>query len=150
VGPLWKETGDLITWDMEQAEVLDDFFASVFTSKGSGCIAQAAESKGENLEKVDLPDLHEDRVRDHLKNLKEHKSIRPDEIHPRVLRELADEVAKLLSILFERSWQSGEVSANWRRGNSPHFQERKKKNIQGTTGQSVSPLCLARSWSRSY
>ena len=24
VGPLWKETGDLVTWDMEKAEVLNE------------------------------------------------------------------------------------------------------------------------------
>ncbi|GAB0207939.1 mitochondrial enolase superfamily member 1 [Grus japonensis] len=33
VGPLWNETGDLDTQDMEKAEVLNDFFASVFTGK---------------------------------------------------------------------------------------------------------------------
>ena len=27
VGPLWKEKGDLVTQDMEKAEVLNDFFA---------------------------------------------------------------------------------------------------------------------------
>jgi len=31
VGPVWKETGDPVTWDMEKAEVLKDFCASVFT-----------------------------------------------------------------------------------------------------------------------
>ncbi|KFQ73472.1 hypothetical protein N337_08981, partial [Phoenicopterus ruber ruber] len=31
MGPLQKETGDLATRDMEKAEVLNDFFASVFT-----------------------------------------------------------------------------------------------------------------------
>ena len=40
VGPLRKETGDLVTWDMEKAEVLNDFFASVFTSKCSSHTAR--------------------------------------------------------------------------------------------------------------
>ncbi|KFU98531.1 hypothetical protein N340_12059, partial [Tauraco erythrolophus] len=35
VSLLWKETGDLATRDMEKAEVLNDFFASVFTGKSS-------------------------------------------------------------------------------------------------------------------
>ena len=68
----------------------------------------------------------------------------PNEIYPRVLRELADEVAKLLSIIFARSRQSGEVSTDWKRENiTPIFKVGEKKKIQGTTSQSVSPLCLA-------
>lgn len=35
VGLLWKETGDLIIWDIEKAEVPDNFFVSVFTGKYS-------------------------------------------------------------------------------------------------------------------
>jgi len=35
VGPLWKEAGDLATRNVEKAEVLNDFFASVFNSKCS-------------------------------------------------------------------------------------------------------------------
>ena len=41
----------------------------------------------------------------------------PDGIYPGVLRELANEVAKLLSITFERLWQSGEAPTDWERGN---------------------------------
>ncbi|GAB0197821.1 hypothetical protein GRJ2_002247500 [Grus japonensis] len=46
VGPLWKEMGDLVTLDMEKAEVFDDFFASVFTGKCSSHTAQVTEDKG--------------------------------------------------------------------------------------------------------
>jgi len=48
VGPFWKETGDLVTQDMEKTEVLNGFFASVFTSKCSSHTAQVADSKGRN------------------------------------------------------------------------------------------------------
>ena len=62
VDPLRKETGDLVTRDMEKAEVLNDFFASVFTSKCSSHTTQVAEGKGRDWENEEPPTVGEDQV----------------------------------------------------------------------------------------
>jgi len=56
-------------------------------------------------------------VSDLLHYLDTHKSVGPDGIHPRVLRELVEVLTKLLSIIYQQSWLTREVPADWRLAN---------------------------------
>ncbi|CAM4702140.1 unnamed protein product [Caretta caretta] len=68
-------------------------------------------------------------VRDYLEKLDEHKSMGPDALHPRVLKELADVIAEPLAIIFENSWRSGEVLDDWKKANVvPIFKKGKKED----------------------
>ncbi|KFO60363.1 hypothetical protein N302_02485, partial [Corvus brachyrhynchos] len=53
-------------------------------------------------------------VRELLSHLDVHKSMGPDGIHPKVMRELADELAMTLSIIYQQSWLTGEVQDDWK------------------------------------
>ncbi|KFV84315.1 RNA-directed DNA polymerase from mobile element jockey, partial [Struthio camelus australis] len=74
------------------------------------------------------PLVEEDQVRDLLSKLDIPKSMGPDGMHPRVLRKLADVIARPLSIILERSWRSGEVPEDWKKASvTPVFKKGKEE-----------------------
>ena len=73
--------------------------------------AWASELEDHNCGNSDFPFVDTEIVRDRLYQLNVCKSAWPDGSHPRVPKELADVAAGLLSITYQRSWESGEVPA---------------------------------------
>ncbi|KAJ7408787.1 hypothetical protein BTVI_58546 [Pitangus sulphuratus] len=68
-------------------------------------------------------------VQDLLLQLDPYKSMGPDGIHTRILKELADVIIKPLSMIFEWSWESREVPADWKLANIvPIFKKAKKED----------------------
>ncbi|KAK4815910.1 hypothetical protein QYF61_010150 [Mycteria americana] len=58
-----------------------------------------------------------------------HKSMGPDGIHLRVLRELVEELAKPFSIIYQQSWLTGEVPDDWRLANvMPIYKKGRKED----------------------
>ena len=59
-----------------------------------------------------------------LKGLNPSKALGPDELHTRVLKELATELGPVFTHLFQQSIDTGEISSEWSLTNScPPVQE---------------------------
>ena len=76
--------------------------------------------------------IHDEMVLDLLRKLDAHKSMGPDGLHPRVLRELVDVVVKPLSIILWQSWLTGDVLVDWRLANAMPIFKKGQKDDPGS------------------
>ena len=112
VAPL-RENGILFSDTSQKAEILNKQFSSVFTSETT-----PAPSLG-NSPHPSMPDIKvtESGVLKLLSNLNPNKAQGPDCLHPRLLKSLANEIAPILTVIFQHSIDTGDVPMDWRQGN---------------------------------
>ncbi|RMC15791.1 hypothetical protein DUI87_07995 [Hirundo rustica rustica] len=77
------------------------------------------------------PVIQEGAVSDLLSHLDAHKSMGPDGIHPRGMRELVEGLSKLLSIICHQSWPTGGVPDDWRLASVTAIQKKGQKEDPG-------------------
>jgi len=113
--PLFDARGNIVNKDEEKSEVLNAFFTSVFNSQtGYSQGSQTPVLEDREGEQNKPPIIQEEAVNNPLCHLDNCKSMGPDGIHPRELRELSEELAKPLSIIYHQSWLTGKVPDDWR------------------------------------
>jgi len=49
-------------------------------------------------------------------------------MHPRILKELIEEVSEPLAIIFGKSWETGEIPEDWKRANIVPIYKKGNKN----------------------
>ena len=87
-------------------------------------------------------DITENGVRKLLKGLKPSKAPGPDNITPRILKELQDDIAPILTEIFDHSYQTGEIPSIWRTANiCPIF--KKGKKFEAVNYRPVSLTCIS-------
>ncbi|KAK4815508.1 hypothetical protein QYF61_003066 [Mycteria americana] len=129
--PLEDGGGNTVTKDEENAEVLNAFFASVFNSRANCSLGtQPLKLEDRDGDQNGAPIIQGEMVSDLLHHLDTHKSMGPDEIHPRVLKELAEVLTKPLSVIYQQPWLTGEVPVDWRLANvTPIYKKGWKEDL---------------------
>ncbi|BHF77978.1 hypothetical protein SprV_0602108800 [Sparganum proliferum] len=104
--------GEHLTGDRAKADHLSEFFRSVFSSE-TGFNPSALQSF-EGTPIIETVQFTEGMVLTELLRLKESKSPGPDEIPAKILKELAGELSKPLSMLFHTSFETGYLPPDWK------------------------------------
>ena len=107
-----KEKESMKFDDAEKAEILLRQFSSVFTHEKEGDIPRIDRRTTKTITSLTIT---AQRVNEELRALNHHKSCGPDKLHPRLLTELADEIAAPIALLFNASLEKGIVPIDWRR-----------------------------------
>ena len=110
-----KPNSEFAESDKEKAEILADYFSSVFTKEPEGPVPKLEGWKTPEEEMEDVI-VTQNEVKKLLQKLKTDKAQGPDEMHLYFLKETAEELALPLSIIFTKSLESSEVPEEWKKG----------------------------------
>jgi hypothetical protein len=143
VGPLKNTIGKVVTDDKEAANMLNEYFSSVFTIEDCSNIPEPVKVFEGKIETEGLLELKITRemVENKLENLNVNKCPGLDEMHPKILFELRKELAEPLSKLYTCSLNCGIVPKEWKEaGVTPLFKKGKKSEPQNYRPVSLTSL----------
>ena len=117
--------GEKIVSNKEKAELLNNFFCSVFTCEQTESVPTCDDKNFETP--LDDVVFTKEAVLKKLKNINPSKSNGPDNINACVLNELAEQLCEPIAILFQRSMNEGTLPKSWKDANvTPLFKKGQK------------------------
>ena len=109
IPPLEKNESVIAQSDFEKAEEFNGQFTDVFTKT----IHNQVPLLDRSAPFMDEIVVTKEGVTKLLKSLNPSKALGPDELHPRVLKELAKELEPVFAHLFQQSINTGEIPKEW-------------------------------------
>ena len=117
---LKKKDGNMTQNDQEAAEVLCECFKEVFVAEDETDNASSklqVQEKGMRIDTSTGIVFTEEMVMNKLTRLHSRKSPGPDNLHPHLLKQCAENLAGPLSRIFQRSFVTEDVPSGWRLAN---------------------------------
>lgn len=124
IKPGTEDTPEFTTSDQEKADIFLNYFSSVFTSEPDNDRLPHFDQR-EFARELDNIMITKKMVENKLKKIKVNKSPGPDQIHPKVLREVTSAIITPLADIFATSiytknlpdeWKHAQVSAIYKKG----------------------------------
>ena len=109
-------------------DVLDNFFSSVFTKEDVSNLRNIESKTNINITNISIT---ENDMYEALINLKVNKSPGPDEIHPKILKELATQLKTPLKMLFDKSIKDHKLPTPWKSAEIRPIFKKGSKSIPG-------------------
>ena len=148
VSPPLQKGKRLVTDTTEKANTHNQQFQSVFTTKAPLSLSRLCKMQIQDMTdngtmchdavpaevlssspKMEELSISINGILKLLQNLKPFKAAGPDRLKPLLLKELRDEIAPIIQIIFERSIQTGKLPADWSRAQvTPIFKKGNKSS----------------------
>ena len=114
------------TWQTKRTKILNNQFVSVFTKENDSDVS--------NLHGPDFPDLPElfisqDGMEKLLSGIQASKATGTNLIPCRFFKELAHEIAPILTIIFKQSLQDGVLPSNWKNADAAPIFKKGSRNL---------------------
>ena len=127
IGPLKNKEGNITNDESNMAEILNEYFSSVFTNEDLTNIPEP--DKTNCNAHVFSTGIDDKKIKDAIKKMKPSNSTGPDGISVNLLQKLENELTKPLKLIFLKSISSGEVPQDWKDANViPIFKKGGKSN----------------------
>ncbi|MEW8547734.1 MAG: endonuclease/exonuclease/phosphatase family protein, partial [Candidatus Thiodiazotropha sp.] len=142
-----KGEGRLFSHPVDKAELLNKQFQCAFSSSEEVTQEEFSTDYSMPTEENQFPvldniDITLNGITKLLKDLNPNKSPGPDNLGPRVLKELAEDIAPILLVIFQKSLDTGEIPEDWRTANvTPVYKKGEKYQPENYRPISLTSVC---------